>query len=369
MKTVGIDLSSLDDNFSGIERFALELTKNIIQNNTKNKIFIIFKNKIHPSFLNLQNNLVSFIVKKSKSRIIFLEFLIPKIIKKYKFDYMFFPGFPPSIFLKKSSKTRIISTIHDLVAWDVPKTMTLKSKIYFKISIRRAIKISYKLTVTTNFVSSRLINILNVPKNKIIITPIGTNMMEKLINKSILLKYNINNDFYLTVGTLEPRKNFVQLIDYYSRLPEPKNDLVIVGRLGWNNKDLNQLIINNPKIHYLGFVDDNDLCSLYHFATAFLFFSIYEGFGIPIIESITNHLLPIASNIPTNYEILGDDYPFIFKLNDFDSFEKAVKKLQKTSKEDLNDILNDKISLIFNKYSWQKSATAFLSIINEEYNE
>lgn len=366
MKSLAIDLSSLDDNFSGLERFALEISKNIIAQNSKYKIYLIFKNKVHKDFLNIDKSKFESIVYNSKSRLVFVEFIIPKIIRKYKFDYIYFPAFPPSILLRKKAKTKIITMIHDLVAWDVPETMTLHSKIFFKISIKRALKTSCHITTNSIFTMNRIIDKFKIDKNKVTIVSMGArSLKESSINlDDVLKKYNIKGDYYITVGTLEPRKNFIGLIGYFNKLEENDCELVVVGRLGWKNDELKARLTKNDKIKYLGFVSNDDLAALYKNAKSFLFFSKYEGFGIPIIESISNGVLPIASNIPTNYEILGENYPFIFDVNSFESFSEKMKVFVNFSEKDKNMILTNLNQKIEKIYTWEHNAKKFLSILD-----
>ena len=109
-----------------------------------------------------------------------------------------------------------------------------------------------------------------------------------------------------------------------------------------------------------GFVDDEDISSIYSYSLCFLFPSIYEGFGTPLVESIVSNKLPICSSIDVFKEIIGEDYPFFFNYQSKDEFYKALFSFLNTDDKKKKEILA-KISEKTERFKWNKSA----SVISE----
>lgn len=361
MKNVLIDLTSLDDNFSGIEHYALYITKEIIKNKEIN-VELIFKNKISHFTDEELENVKTTILYGKRFNVMFG--LLPKYIDQEKPDYAIFLAFPPSFLWKPKKCTKVFSTIHDLVCYDVPKTMTFKSRIFFKKSIKHNLKISNRIITISDFTYNRIIEKFNYGSEKILKVYCASSM--PCIKKEfddIQKKYNLPNEYILGLSTVEPRKNFGQLISWMTQIwLENENipDLVLVGRKGWKQdeiiKSVPEKLVN--KIHFTGFADDEDIYSLYYYSKTFAFPSIYEGFGIPLLEALQAEKLPICSKIPVFEEVLGSEYPYMFSLISYTDFKE--KLFSYFSNDNSKLLVNEK--KILDKYSWDIQAK---KIINE----
>lgn len=366
---IAVDLTSLNDNFSGLERYSFEVTKNLLELDKKNKYVLIFKNEVFPYFADKKMDNVSYEVVYGK-KLYVNQFSRTKAIKKINPDIVYFPAFPMPV-LFKGKKYRTISMIHDLVAWDCPKTMKFKSKLLFKSGIKKAIKQSSDITTNSNFSKQRIIEQFNYKKDVTVVPCASYNFDAAKIYDTAVLneKYNIPNDYFLTLGTLEPRKNFDGLLSFYSEMIKQKPDLpslVIVGRKGWKMDELLERYSNiSDKVVITGFVDDEYLASIYYHSKAFLYSSIYEGFGIPVLEAVNYCTVPVVSNIPTNLEILGDDYDYVFKNEDVNTFIKAINDVMALD-EDKKKVFLSKLQQQTARYSWRSSAEELLKLIDNK---
>lgn len=358
-KKVLIDLTSLDDNFSGIEHYALLITRELIKN--KNLSFhLVFKNKV--SYISEEElayeNVSHTILNGSRKKI--LLFSLSKYIDSYRPDYALFLAFPPSLLWKPKHGTKVISMIHDMVAFDVPKTMKYASRVYFKRSILHALKISDEIITNSYFSKGRILHYKKkFDPNKIHVTYCGSGMVVQHVPfMEIKDHYQLPDKYLLALSTVEPRKNFDRLVKWLDRVwDENPNvyDLVIVGRKGWKVDKLLENVKNINRIHFTGFVDDKDISSIYANASCFIFPSIYEGFGVPILESIIAHKLPLCSSIDVFKELLGDDYPFLF---DYQSEEQFINKLNEylaCPTDKIDQLYNDACERIQN-FTWDKAA-------------
>ncbi|MGN1124810.1 MAG: glycosyltransferase family 4 protein [Candidatus Gastranaerophilaceae bacterium] len=362
-----IDLTSLADNFSGIERFALSITKELIKYKN-HKWILLFKNSVHKNFLDEFDN-VDKVVIKGKNKLIFNQVLLPLKLLKIKADVFLFLAFPaPFFFFKKES----ISAIHDLSCWDCPGSNKRYMIWYFKLMYWKASRCNKKILTVSEFSKKRIIKILKVnPQN---ITVVYNGLEKRFFsnvnnenNNEIRKKYSLPKQYLLCLSTLEPRKNLNILIKAYSKLIENNVidiDLVLAGRKGWLIDDiLNELSANvKNRIIFTGFVDEADLPFVYKNADFFVFPSKYEGFGIPPLESMACGTPVISSDATAMPEVLGDSVIY-FKSNNVIDLTKKIEYAMKLSPENYINIA-EKGKQVSQKYNWEKSAKVVLSAIN-----
>lgn len=181
-------------------------------------------------------------------------------------------------------------------------------------------------------------------------------------------KYEIPGKYLLCVSTLEPRKNMRLLIRAYEKLVrngETDLHLVLAGRRGWNLKEaLGDASLLGRMIHVTGFVDDDDLPLLYRSAEAFVFPSLYEGFGVPPIEAMSQGTVVISSDAASMPEILGDA-PIYFESNNEEALYDALKKvtaMTEAEKRQRQARGRQRAGL----YHWEKEAEKLYQVITAE---
>ena len=310
-----IDLTSLADNFSGIERFALSITKELISDQSRSDIeyILVFKNEIHKDFSAEQNNVRKIIVR-GKNKLIFNQLQLPLKLTTIKADYYFFPAFPaPFFFFNRNA----ISAIHDVGCWDCPSKNKRYMTLYFKLMYRKAALGHKKVVTVSQFSKDRISKILK--KNPEEIAVIYDGLSDCFANfyydrgQDMKAKegYGLPEKYILCLSTLEPRKNMRLLVDAFSELIKEKKidtNLVLAGRKGWLMDDLLSNLDKEivDRIHFTGFVDDDLLPYVYRNAQIFVFPSVYEGFGVPPIEAMSMGIPVISSDAASLPEVLGD---------------------------------------------------------------
>lgn len=364
---IAIDLTSLDDNFSGIERYALCMTKEMIQLDTLNQYMLIFKNSIHSDFLQEHAN-VKRVVIKGKKRLLFNQILLPICLYKLKADKYIFFAFPSPIFFRKKG---MICTIHDMGAWDCPLAMKKLSMIYFKLSYIFDSKKCESMLTVSEFSKRRICNILKMNEDKVHVVYSGlaenkTCYDEKKVN-IVKKKYGLPDNYILCLATLEPRKNLPLLIKAYSILAQKKDNdykLVLAGRKGWKVDDLLDEVAPEvtENIIFTGFVDEEDLPVVYKLADCFVFPSIYEGFGLPPVEAISYGTCVISSNAASLPEILSDGAIYFTNNSCDDLVQKLIGFYSLSLEEKM--ILKDKAKDVILKYTFEKSANNLLKIMS-----
>jgi len=312
---IGIDLTALADNFSGIERFTMNIAYQLIINFPKDKFVLIFKNQIFKLFKEFkEKENIEIIVLKGKNKLFFSQLVLPAHLYKIKVDYWLFMAFPtPFLFWGKKT----ITAIHDVGCWDQPKAMTFSSRYFFRILFRKCAVCDEKIITVSEFSKGRIQKKLKIKKEriKVLYNGLSPDMYQYKKEKKELLavknKYSLPSQYILCLSTLEPRKNMRLLIKAYSDLWKEKKlkaDLVLAGRKGWKIDNLLNSLDDEilEHIHLTGFIEDEDLPTVYHCADVFVFPSIYEGFGIPPLEALAVNTPVISSNSTSLPEVLGE---------------------------------------------------------------
>lgn len=226
-------------------------------------------------------------------------FFIRTLINKP--NTIIFPSFMMPYFKRKN--TRYLTTIHDLTPY-IPETMGKYATFINKFAIKNAVKKADTILTVSETVKKELIKKFSLPEEKVKVTYNSLNL-KYLSKKNFEYKKELPKNYILSVATLNKRKNLISLIKAFESISSnyPEMKLVLVGMLG--NDKINELT-TNENIIFTGYVSDEELISLYRKASIYVFPSIYEGFGIPILEAQASKVPVICSNIDVFKEIAKD---------------------------------------------------------------
>ena len=226
----------------------------------------------------------------------------------------------------------------------------------------------------SNFGKKELVKYFNADPEKIVVTHLAAKDiftprgLEE--QNRVLEKYKIPHDFIFSLGSNEPRKNIGTLVRAYMNLSENVKNvhhLVIAGGAGWLNSDTDSLIEsqNSPQIHRIGYIDEQDLPALYSAACAFVYPSLYEGFGLPILEAMSCGTPVITSNTASMPEISGDAAFFFDPANDH---QLTALLFDVMGNENLRKELSRKGIDRARQFSWDKTARATLKIYEDLFS-
>ena len=297
--------------------------------------------------------------------IITYESNIYGIYEQFKFPYkkvqgnniLHVPHYNIPIFYKGN----LVTTIHDITHILFPEYLPNKFALYYaKFMISRAVKRSeYILTVSEN-TKKDLIKYFNADPNKIVITYNGVDKKFRCKEKSeyeyLYSKYRIdrNKKILLYVGNKKPHKNIAKLIKAMSLLENKENyTLVLSGKgfEGYNElENLSDKLGLNELIIHTGIVSDEELVDLYNLADLFVFPSLYEGFGIPLLESMACGTPVICSNSSSLPEVVGDA-ALMFDPNDEVELARSIEGV--LSNKQLYKELIEKGYKRVRKFTWE----------------
>ena len=258
-------------------------------------------------------------------------------------------------YIREKGKCKFVVTIHDLVCFKYPDTLPFLYRTYIKFNIKYSMKNADIILTVSESIKNEITDIFPKYIEKVYVVPCGVSNKFKCLSNSEIneytKKYIIPENFFLFVGVLEQRKNVKFLIKAFEYAKETKKilrdlnyKLVLVGKEGKGFKDIQSQIKNSKfrnDIITKGFIDFEELLLLYNKSKGFLYPSIYEGFGLPILESISCGSKILASKIPTNYEI-AFEYALFYKNDDYISFAEQLINLINSSRneERAKEILN-----------------------------
>jgi alpha-1,3-rhamnosyl/mannosyltransferase len=263
-----------------------------------------------------------------------------------------------------------VLTVHDLSWIKYPelhpkKRVKLMNK-FFEAGLKNADQIITPLSV----VKSDLINNFGIDGNKITAIPLGINQYFKPIKRidslAVLNKFGLSyKQYFIFLGTLEPRKNLATLLHAYSRLSKSTMNrfpLVIVGGMGWGAQmhDFRvEKLINLGVVRFVGYLADDELSIITGASFSMVFPSFYEGFGLPPLEAMACGVPVIASDISSSRETMKDAAIFVDPI-DVDGFTSAFNRLI-NDKKYYNELVQLSISCSA-KYSWLNCAISTLNV-------
>lgn len=210
-----------------------------------------------------------------------------------------------------------VATIHDLSYLHYPQHHPRERIVFMEQQMPRTLRQATAIICDSTFVRREIIEILGMPEQKVIAVPLGADSAFQPCDSArlqpTLARYHLaETDYLLVVATLEPRKNLLQMLIAYARLSAElrvRHPLVLVGTPGWLNEDLERhLAPLEPagQIRRLGYVPQIDLPAIYAGAFAFAYPSLYEGFGLPVLEAMASGIPVLTSDRSSLPEVAGD---------------------------------------------------------------
>lgn len=267
----------------------------------------------------------------------------------------------PSFFeAKMSLKIPQVVVIHDLATFLYPDQRGKEVSDRHNRRVKMVCAKAKEIIAISESTKNDLIKILKIDETKIKVIYPG----QTVFPPSGKLPKNITSGKYiLFVGTLEPRKNLKNLLQAYEMLSDSLKEeypLVIVGAKGWNTNAEFEQMKNMKNVIALGYVGDADLGELYKNAAVFAYPSIYEGFGLPVIEAQQFGVPVLTSNTSSLPEAVGDGGVQV-DPNNVEAISIGLQKL--LVDKELRQLLSVKAKNHAQQFSWEKSAGEMVSLI------
>lgn len=351
---------------TGIHWYAYYIMKNLIKRENffylinaftresiqKNQDFLEFENDGYK--LQLQKKISSFWYKLISQfvPIPYSNFFSNKVEITLFFSYLIPPGV----------KGKKIVFIYDMGYKAYPNTLDMKTKLRLKTQLKVSVKRADKIITVSNFSKHEIIKYLNVEPSKIEVVPAGVDLniyhpdhdieTWEMIKK----KYNLPDEYILYLGTLEPRKNIANIIEAYKQVLHDDRIpcLVLAGKKGWLYDEIFRKIKElgiQDKVIFTGYLEKEEAPVLLSRAKLFLFPSLYEGFGMPVIEAMACGTPVITSNTTSLREIAEDAAILV----DPSSVEEIKNAIKYALKQDMSNLIEKGFKRA-QQYTWENAS-------------
>jgi glycosyltransferase involved in cell wall biosynthesis len=287
-----------------------------------------------------------------------LFFLVPFILNRKKVDVVIEPAhFGP---FNLYGRTKRITIIHDLTPILFPDLHRWHSQILQKLFLKKILNKAHLIISNSENTKKDIQKVYPQNRNKVKkIYPGISTVFQKTMDKVVLDKHSIKTPYFLNVGTIEPRKNLNVLLEAFTIFMQKTLkpiSLVIAGGNGWKSDSFFDTLKHHPfkdQIHYLGFVDTSDLPALYSQAEAFIYPSRYEGFGLPVVESMACGT-PVITADNSSLNESGGETTRYFNANDVDKLAEYM--LEFADNPNLKNEMSAPMKEHLKKFNWDHFA-------------
>lgn len=365
-----IDSISLMSSLTGIGRYTYEIAKRIENSDFfESNYFYGYCSKklVHPSDVKDIKTFKSIIIKNKYLKKLARKSLnISSKIFSKKYDIYWQPNFIPNKGIK-AQKT--ITTVHDF-SFILHKEFHPKERIeYFEKNFFQNILRSDVLITGSEYSKKEILERLDFEDKDIYVIYHGIDHALFKVYDDLNIDFELPKKFIFSVGSIEPRKNLLGLLKAYNLLSndiKKEYKLVLAGFKGWENEEIMNIINKNKEnIIYLGFISDIELAKTYNLASCFVFPSFYEGFGLPVLESMACGTPVICSNSSSLPEVGGDAVVYCDSYNINDIREKIEFVL---SNKNLQKEMIFKGLEQAKLFSWEKSAEKHIQVFQKVLN-
>ena len=292
---------------------------------------------------------------------------LPKYLltTKQKFDVFF----SPTHYIPRWSPIPIVATIFDLSFLELEFSSFFRKKDLFQLKEGTAYTVrhaSHMITIS-EFSKNAIIEKYKIPGENVTVTPLAADdrfsaPMPHTRLHEVQKRYRLPSKFVLFVGTLQPRKNVIGLLQAFHLflLDHPDCSLVIVGKKGWIYDEIFLAVKKldlERHVTFLDYVPENDLPAIMRHASLFVFPSLYEGFGIPILEAMASGVPVVASSVSSLPEVVGKAGVLV-DPNDVSSMTRGMERaLQSAS------VFKTRGKLRAQQFSWEKTAERTIRVL------
>lgn len=263
---------------------------------------------------------------------------------------------------------RQVVTIHDLSTIDHPEWFTPAFSAWYGYLLPRLARNAVRVITISEFSRQRILDRFKLAEERVIAIPNGVDRgtffpRDESQILSTLKKYGLDRPYLLTVGSLEIRKNLLRLMQAWQELPSYHHTLcmVVIGAAGpaFRTSAFEHI---SDSVKFLGYIPDSDLPALYSGALAFVFPSLYEGFGLPVLEAMACGTPVLASNSTSLPYILGDS-GLLFDPQDVEAIARAIQQMIDSS--ELRRGFSLRGLRRAQNYTWEQTAQGVWGVIGD----
>jgi glycosyltransferase involved in cell wall biosynthesis len=369
---IGIDAHMLGHNETGNETYILELVRALAKRESGDTFFVYVESpaavppEIHAA---PQVHVVEYATRSGPRRLLWE---LPRRARENRLDVLHISyNAPPRL----PASCALVVTIHDISFEHFPEFFAPPLRAFLQFSVPRSARAAHQIITDTENAKSELVGTYGLPQDKITVTHYAAGAQYRPVEDRVALaavrrKYKTGEPFVLAVGNLQPRKNWTRLIRAFlqakhaARLP---HKLVIVGQRLWRDAAILEAARDDISAVLLtGYVPAADLPLLYNAAQMFAYPSLYEGFGLPVVEAMACGTPVITSNVSCMPEIAGEA---ALLVNPYHEAEIAAALVRLASDEPYRRELGALGLARARAFSWERTAQQTLEVYRRAAQE
>jgi glycosyltransferase involved in cell wall biosynthesis len=311
---IAIDAHSVGAQLAGNETYAINLIEALAEVDQSNQ-YSLYVTK--PSAVDrFANRWPNFKVKRTlpHTPLVRIPLTLPAELRRNRVDVLHVQYTAPPL-----APCPVVATIHDLSFEHLPETFNRRSRAQLRLTVRRTARNAAQILTLSEFSRRDVIETYGIDPSRVAVTPAAAPALFRPVTNETELRriratYGIERDYVLALGSIQPRKNLVRLINAYSSLWKMRPNssmpqLVIAGKRGWLERETMraaELSAAAHNIRFIGYVAESDLPALFSGAMLFAYPSYFEGFGLPVLEAMQCGVAVMAGNRTSLPEVAGD---------------------------------------------------------------
>jgi len=330
----------LENKLEGIGNFTFEIAQRLVDRRPNDEFIFLFDRPFDVRFVNHPR--IEGVVIPPPARHPFLWYLwfewgVPFVLKRKKADaFISMDGY-----CSLSSSLPTLMVIHDIAHVHYPAQIPFLARHYYHYFVPKYLARANQVVTVSNFCKNDLLEHYNLDAAKVNVACNGVSPKFRPIDEQRQLqvrkKYSNGEAYFFYIGAIHPRKNIVRLIrafDLFKQRTQSTMKLLVAGRFAWQTGDIKMAFEqadNQKDIQFLGYVPDEELPLLSGSALALTYVSLFEGFGVPLIEAMQAGVPVITSNVSSMPEV-GGEAALLVDPNSFHEIAQAMKTVYEQKK-------------------------------------
>lgn len=366
---IGYNAQILADASTGVARYAEEMLRALSRLNKVHEL-VVFGNRKRLAGVCPEDWIVptSDALNSAGKRILWEQTILPVLQKKHRLNVMYYPDHTASVI---GGWCRTVITVHDLVPFAMPSAHGVARTTYKRLMLRRSASRADRIVAVSEATRNDCVRWLGVDPEKVVVIYNGVHehfsrVTDHSALEEVRRRYGLSRRFILFVGTIEERKNVGRLIEAYDTIRsvhEIEVDLVLAGGTGKGFSQIKHRATQSPwqeGIKFVGFVPETDLPALYSMAEVLAYPSLYEGFGLPVLEAMACEC-PVVTSQTTSLPEVVDEAGIL--VDPYDPILLADALAKVLTSHTLRTELQKAGKLRAREFSWNAAASRLMNLV------
>jgi glycosyltransferase involved in cell wall biosynthesis len=349
----------LKDRLEGIGWFTFEVVKRLVEQHPEDEFIFLFDRPFSDEFIFGKNVKVEVIFPPARHPLLWywwFEWSLPKVLRKHQPDVFL----SPDNYLSLKSEVKTVLVMHDIAHVHYPEEVPFLARKYYNFFVPKFLNKAERIVTVSKHAKDDIHQVYNINPSKISVVCNGCKDYFKPISldekQKVREQYAEGEEYFFYIGAIHPRKNIHRLIlafDLFKKKTDSPIKLLLGGRFAWQTGEIKNAYERaefKKDIVLLGYMKNEDLPKLMGAALALTYVSLFEGFGIPLLEAMHTETPVITSNVSSMPEVVGDA-GLLVDPNSIESIANALEQIYLD--EALRKVLVKKGIQQKEKFNWQ----------------